>query len=276
MPCINAVSFLEDPSIESICRRVLAAGFDAIEVSRPPFYEKLRTRETRQRFAEWAREHSLGLRGFDCWVEVLPFQNMAETIDAFRAAVDFARELELEFIISHDAWLRDSHGASPNESLRKHHELFQPVVEMCHEADLQLLFEPHPDTLSMNTDWCIEFFDRFESASIGLIYDCCHYGVGHPENYLQPIERLGSRIRHIHFSDGDCDTYALHLPLGDGRLDLDAIVEHLKRIPFRGTLTNDLYSYPLLEDGARRNAAKIAQAERALGINSGKPANRSN
>lgn len=266
MPCINAVSFHEDPSIESICRTVLAAGFDAIELSRPPFYHGLRTTDTRRRFAEWAGEHALGLQGFDCWVEVLPFDKMTETRDEFGAAVEFARELNLGSVITHDAWIRDTGDCSPQDSLRLHRELFQPVADLCAEACLELLFEPHPDTLSMDNAWCIDFIDSLEAANVGVLYDCCHYGVGQPEGYLEAIEQLGGRIRHLHFSDGDRKTYALHLPLGDGQLDLAAIIRKLQAIPFEGTLTNDLYSYPLLEDGARRNAKKIVDVEIALGV----------
>lgn len=266
MPCINAVSFHDDPGIESICRRVLATGFDTIEVSRPPFYHGLRTREMRRRFLDWAQENSLGLYGFDCWVEVLPFDQLDETREEFRAAIDFARELRLGAIITHDAWLRDTKNISPQESLQRHLDLFLPVADLCREADLQLLFEPHPDTLSMENSWCIDFIDGLESPNAGVLYDCCHYGVGQLDGYVDSIRELGSRIRHLHYSDGDRKTYALHLPLGDGELDLDAILRSLQAIPFQGTLTNDLYSYPLLDDGARRNAKKIVAVEAALGI----------
>jgi len=44
------------------------------------------------------------------------------------------------------------------------------------------------------------------------------------------------------------------------------MVEALKSIGFRGTMTNDLYNYPLLEDGARRNVERVRQVERELGI----------
>ncbi|MEX2307975.1 MAG: sugar phosphate isomerase/epimerase family protein [Pirellulales bacterium] len=266
MARINAVSFHEDPSIESICRKVLAAGFDSIEVSRPPFFNKLISGGTRDRFAEWAAEIGLSLYGFDCWVDVLPYSALKETLDGFAAAVEFAKDLRLGMIISHDPWSKDNGERSPTECLRKNIDLFRRVADMCADSHLNLVFEPHPDTLSMSNRWCVDFIDGLERPNVGVLYDCCHYGVGQPETYVQAIAELGPRIWHLHFSDGDRETYALHLPLGDGNLDLPAIVHALQLIPFRGTITNDLYNYPLLEDGARRNAQKIEVVEAELGL----------
>jgi sugar phosphate isomerase/epimerase len=266
MPCINAVSFHEDPSIESICRKIRQAGFDAVELSRPPFFAKLTAPSTQVRFAEWAAEQNLRLYGFDCWVDVRPASAAEATLSGFRAAVDFAQALDLKLLISHDAWTEDTQGDSPAASLSLHLELFRRVADMCLEADLDLVFEPHPNTRSMDNRWCIDFVDGLERTNVGILFDCCHYGVGQPNGYTEAIRQLGHRIRHVHFSDGDRRTYALHLPLGDGELDLDGIVAALRATDFRGTLTNDLFNYPLLEDGARRNAPKIEEVERALRI----------
>ena len=266
MARINAVSFHEDPYPESICRKVRAAGFDSLEVSRPPFYDKLPTAGTRQAFAVWAGQMGLSLHGFDCWVEVEPYKSRPETLEAFRKAMEFAADLRLGMVISHDPWSHVNQDRSPAECLRQNIALFRDVADLAAARNLTLVFEPHPDTLSMDNAWAIDFVDGLNRPNTGILYDCCHYGVGQPDGYIEAIARLGSRIKHVHFSDGDRKTYALHLPLDEGELDLRGVVDAFKGIGFKGTLTNDLYRCPLLEDGARRNVEQIRSVERELGL----------
>ncbi len=270
MPRINAVTFHENPSIESICRIVKGAGFDSIEVSRPPFFNKLTTVQLRRDFAAWARRAGLSLHGFDAWVDIDPYSTRQKTLGGLAGAFDFAADLALGAVISHDPWGSVNSGRSPSQCLADCTSMFREAADQAAASDLELLFEPHPDTLSMDNSWAIDFIDGIGRANVGLVYDCCHYGVGQPRGYVDAIPALGSRIRHVHFSDGDAQTYALHLPLGDGVLDLQAIVAGLKAIRFSGTLTNDLYNYPMPEDGARRNADRIHEVEDALGIEGGR------
>lgn len=272
MARVNAVSFWETRSVEAICRAVVAAGFDSLELSRPPFFEKLTTTGTRKTFAEWAQKLGLSLYGFDCWVEVDPYSAFEETLAGFRDAIEFAIDLDLGMIISHDPWAKVNGDRSPSDCLKVNVELFRRVAEMTAAHRLKFVFEPHPDTLSMQNAWAIDFIDAVAEGhapgSIGILYDCCHYGVGQQEHYIESIGVLGKRIQHLHFSDGDRKTYALHLPLGDGNLDLDGIIAALRGIHYDGTLTNDLYNYPLLEEGARHNAPRIREVEQKLGLSS--------
>ncbi len=272
MPCINAVSFHEHTHIEAICRMVREAGFDAIELSRPPFYEKLATAETRTAFVRWCEAIGLSLCGFDCWVEVEPFAAFDATLAEFGRAAEFASSLELGLIISHDTWAHTNGKRTASEVLQTNVRLFRHVAELTAAQDLTLVFEPHPDTLSMDDTWCVDFIDAVadghQEGRVGVLYDSCHYGVGQPDSYVHAIEVLGKRIRHVHFSDGDRETYALHLPVGDGCLDLPSVTAALRQIGFDGSLTCDMYNYPLLADGARRNLEPIRQVERELGLTS--------
>jgi len=266
MSRINAVSFYENRSIEEICRIVREAGFDSMEVSRIPFFEKLITKGTRKTFAGWAEKIGLSLYGFDAWVDFDPYQARDETILGFQEAIDFAADLDLGQVITHDGFKPIWEGKTLKECLQVLIPFFQEVADLAARKELKVVLEPHPDTLSMDDAFAIDLVDGVERENLGLVYDCCHYGVGQPDTYVQAIEKLSHRIYHLHFSDGDRRTYALHLPLGEGELDLDAIIEALKAISFCGTVTNDLFNYPLLEDGARRNATLIPEVEERLGL----------
>ena len=266
MARINAVSFYEYRSVEEICRIIQEAGFDSIEVSRIPFFEKLVTPGTRKTFARWVQRLGLSLYGFDAWVDFDPYNKRGQTLSGFQRAIDFTADMDLGQIITHDGQKHTAQGRSPIECLQILIPFFQEVADLAAQKGLKVVLEPHPDTMSMDDAFAIDLVDGVGRESVGLVYDCCHYGVGQPDTYLWAIEKLGPRIYHVHFSDGDRRTYALHLPLGEGELDLDAIIEALKAIGFQGTMTNDLYNYPLLEDGARRNVARIREIEEKLGV----------
>ena len=167
MARVNGVSFREDSSVESVCRRVVAAGFDSLEVSRPPFYEKLITPEVRRRFVEFTAELGLSLYGFDCWVDVDPYGDVEKTLVDFAAAIDWAAELDLGMVISHDPWAKDNGDRSPSTCLDASVELFQRVADLCAAQQLRLVFEPHPDTLSIENEWAIDFIDRLAAGATG-------------------------------------------------------------------------------------------------------------
>ena len=139
MPRINAVSFRQYPSIESICRAVFEAGFDSLELSRPLFYDQLVTPGTRQRFADWATELGLSPYGFDCWVEVDLYSAFDETLSEFQKAVDWANDLNLGMLISHDPWQQVNADRGPAECLKVNIELFRRVADACEEQQLRLV-----------------------------------------------------------------------------------------------------------------------------------------
>jgi 2-keto-myo-inositol isomerase len=264
MARVNAVSFYRNMGVEEICQIVTRAGYDSLEVSRIPFFEELTTSDRRRAFIERAKDIGLSLYGFDAWVDFDPYLSRENTLRGFDSAISFSSDLELGQIIAHDGQIEITQGRSPEQCLSVLVPFFREVADRAGEVGLRVVLEPHPDTLSMDDSFAVDLIDGIERENVGLVYDCCHYGVGQPETYLQAIERLNHRIHHIHYSDGDKATYALHLPPGKGSLDLDAIVEALKAIGFGGTLTHDLYNCPNLEQEVLRSSPKIREVEDLL------------
>ena len=266
MPRINAVSFYEDPSMESICHKIRDAGFDSMEMSRSPFYDKLVTQQTRRTFRQYLTSMGMSMYGFDSWVPINPYEARAASLEGMAAAFEFANDLELDLVIAGEGPKALIGHRTPAQCMEILVPFFEEMVIMAADHSLTVVFEPHPDTLSMDDSFAKDLVDRVNQPNFGIVYDCCHYGVGQPKTYLNAIENLGHRIRHVHFSDGDCETSSLHLPPGEGRLDLAAITATLKGIGFSGTLTCDMFNYPLLEDGARRMVEPIRQVEQELGL----------
>jgi sugar phosphate isomerase/epimerase len=144
--------------------------------------------------------------------------------------------------------------------------MFQSVVQFAKPHHARFFAEPHPFTVGMNDQFLIKLYDALDPAHFGVLYDCCHYGVGQPQDYTGAILRLGRRIRHIHYSDSDQVTSELHYAPGMGKMNLQAVLQAFKVIGYDGTLTLDLYGNPTPVYSARQCAPNVDQACQFLGL----------
>jgi sugar phosphate isomerase/epimerase len=118
----------------------------------------------------------------------------------------------------------------------------------------------------MNDQFMTRLCDALDSSRFGVLYDCCHFGVGQPRDYIGAIQRLGPRIRHIHFSDSDQKTSELHYTLGRGVLDIEGILRAFKEIHYDGTMTLDLYGNPTPVEATKASVPVLQRAYQVLGI----------
>jgi sugar phosphate isomerase/epimerase len=147
--------------------------------------------------------------------------------------------------------------------------LFAHACQYARDRGVELTVEVHPFTLGIQVDWLMKLCDRLAGLPFSVTYDCCHFGVGLPEGYVEAIDRLGPRIGHVHFSDSDKQSSELHFAPGTGCLDLEAIVAALERISFHGTMMLDLWLFPLPDQGADIGVPYMRQVCKRLGLEQG-------
>ena len=112
-------------------------------------------------------------------------------------------------------------------------------------------------TVKLHTDRDLDELDRYGS----LVLDTSHAVVaGH-----DPVDvrrRFGSRLRHVHLSDNAGKGWDSHLPLGEGVLDVDAVLDDLAAGGFAGSVSLEVDLRRFASDPAKLLAVMISMRER--------------
>ncbi len=252
----GSITFRDYP-LEEACRRMLACGFTGAEM----WQEHLRgcaTPELRKAFSAYASEigltlFGLNVVGFDYFKPFGTQEELEATISQLKRDIDFAYDLGLSHVFVWEGVRPERVGRNVlrQQCLPRLLEIFNEALDYGAGRDISIFTEPHPFTVGIEDWFACELCDKLDPGRFGLIYDCCHYGVGRPDDYIEAIKTLGPRIKHVHFSDSDQKTSELHFPPGLGKLDLEGIVSALKEVGFSGVLSLDLYGWPMPEAGAK-------------------------
>jgi len=256
----NPMVFRQLP-LEDALAKVRDAGFRELELW-PPQLEMATTHSLRRRLVEYLA--TLGMKAvrlncadrdyFKIWPADFSYQS---ALDGLRYDLDMARDLNMSQLLTWEA--------RPPESLTRDEkygplldsaaELFGKALDHARQAGISLSLEIHPFTVGIDLDWTIALCDRMAAEDFGVTYDCCHFGVGLPSGYIDAIRKLGSRIKHVHFSDSDGVSSEVHYAPTTGNLDLTGIVHALREVRFDGTVMLDLWLDPLPEQGTKLGLA---------------------
>ena len=270
----SSITF-EDYPLEEALRVMQESGFTRVEMWKGHL-KRCKTERLRQAFVKYARE-SLGLEMGPLNAVGEPYyrpfgtdQELQATLEGLKADLELALSLGVRDVLIWEG-VRPS-GRTDQECeqqlLPRLIELFRAATKLAEPHQARFLVEPHPFTVGMNDRFLLKLFDTLDSPHFGVLYDCCHFGVGQPKDYVGAIHRLGRRIRHIHYSDSDQLTSELHYAPNTGCLDLEAILKAFKAIAYDGTLTLDLYGNPTPAHAARQCAAEVRRACELLGVTS--------
>jgi sugar phosphate isomerase/epimerase len=261
----NPMIFRQYP-LDRAIRTMVEFGYQGIELWAPQI-AGCKTVALRQQLAQFVTSLGLTPTGVnaadaDYFAALSSPQDAAAIVAGLKRDIDLVHDLGADYLLTWEgrkppgANHRDVYGWILDTTV----EIFRAAIPYAVDKQVRLFIEVHPYTLGIDVDFACQLYDRINSAAFGITYDCCHFGVGLPDGYIDAIYKLGHRIKHVHFSDSDKVSSELHFAPGTGNLDLAGIVAALKAINFQGPTMLDLWLYPFPEEGSRQGVAYLREA----------------
>ena len=183
--------------------------------------------------------------------------------DEIIKAIRLAKLLGIDHVITTegDPKTEFGHNLSPAERLFSIREKLYTPVLWAEELGVQLLLETH----GIVTDSVESMGDLLESLghenSIGICLDTGNSWLGGAEP-LDYVKTFGTRIRHVHWKDMPKDMEEKRgtlfgcgmggIALGDGVIDLPAIVNALNSVGFDGATTLEIAGADNVQESVKR------------------------
>jgi sugar phosphate isomerase/epimerase len=216
-------------------------GFDFVDLTLEP--ESARPRAVDPvAVAAALRDSQMGAVGHTAWYLPIasPFNRVKQAaIDELVECFDLFARLDVKLVNVHPdhrvpslftrAW-----------TIQRNVDVLGRLAELAEDRGLRLMLENVPGLFN-SVEPLQTIFDAV--PSLGWHLDVGHANLGSATNSTgELLERFGSRLCHVHFSDnkgGDAD---LHLPLGAGTIDWRWAVSVLKSHGYDGTITLEVFS----------------------------------
>ena len=161
-------------------------------------------------------------------------------IDHTLACLDLAAELDAPTISTEPGG--PVQGMAKDEALALFTQGLETVLPRAEHLGVTLLVEPEPDLLLETSDDYLDFASNFSSQALGLNLDVGHfYCAG--EDPVEVIEKLMDHTCHIHLEDIAGSRKHHHLELGDGAMNIPAIIKAIDRSGYQGFVTVELYPF---------------------------------
>lgn len=227
--------------VEQEMKRIAQAGFDFVDLTlEPPRAWPAEGRSLERLLAE------LGLQAIGHTAYYLPIASPLAELrhqarELFRQALETFAEAGIKLVNVHpDPSVR----LVPEEEVRmRNAEAVAILAEDAAEHDITLMVENLGGRFSS-----VENLTPIFEASPRTMF---HLDVGHAnlalasdeENRVHSLlDAFGDRLAHVHVHDNVGGLDDLHLPLGAGTIDWEAIIRRLKATRWSGTVTIEVFS----------------------------------
>jgi sugar phosphate isomerase/epimerase len=182
------------------------------------------------------------------------------SMDALRRSAGLARRLEASVLVMHPG-----HATVPHDAGEAYWpQLVDAVGELADAAGSALMvgvehMEPRQAEYVVTPEHANRLVREVGRPNVGTVLDVAHIPWG--EDEIAFLARL-DRMVHVHFSDAD--ESQLHLPLGQGRRDLQRVLRALQ--DYRGAMAIEGFSISAGEELARWNKARFEELWRAVSL----------
>lgn len=164
----------------------------------------------------------------------------AKRVDYTLRCIDLANELGAQTISTEPGGpLQDM---TREQGLELFLEGLRQVGQRAKDQGVRILIEPEPDLLIENSSQFRQLFRMLDADAFGLNFDIGHFYCVN-EDPVQLITRLKDYTYHYHLEDIAATRQHYHLKLGEGAIDLPAVLKTIEGIGFEGFVTVELYTY---------------------------------
>lgn len=164
----------------------------------------------------------------------------------FQAICRFANALNVSVV----CYSAPMEAAGLDRSLRRYERLRDIAVE----HNVTLAVEAHARTLLERVEAAVQFCEQI--GELYLTLDPSHMVAG--PNQGQPFDALYPYVRHTHWRDGGDRWERVQLPVGQGLVDFETVIEGLRDVGYDGAYAVEyIDTFP---NGTRENIVLMKQA----------------
>ncbi len=243
---VKDLFYLSPGSLESILPEIAGVGYQGFEVfdgNLQPFAEDSKP------LLDLCRDLRLELVAVYSGANFIYPDILEDELWRVRTAADWAKTFGARYLVVGGGAIRAS--GTTDEDYRLLAQGLDQVIAIAEARGLEASFHPHLGTIAQSP----EQVDRiFELSGIAFCPDTAHLVAGGAD-LVELVRKHAARINYVHLKDWGRG--GQFLPLGDGDLDLEGVVDLLKGRGYDGWITVELDYSPTPVEAARKSLAYL-------------------
>lgn len=232
-------------SIETVFERLAKAGAGGVDLFLPhiPYLTQPRFGTANLKLCRKAAEsiglgiHSLigctppGRGGFTSYLGPDAEKGRADAIAFVKYNVELAKLLGAKHFSSAEGAMPK--GADEKEIWERLVRTLKEAAPILEAADICLDLELHPGLIASTPEKAPKLIEEVGSKCVRICLDFCHANVITEGDPVGMIKALKGTVGSAHIADG-IQVSGLHLPIGEGEVDVDACIKAMKETGFDG------------------------------------------